>query len=116
MTPLAPTAAAALTRFRVLAWLVGVMLLALVAAMAVKYIGGEPELVTRVSPVHGFLYIVYLVAVLDLGRRVRWGMRRTVLVMLGGTVPFLSFVLERRVARELVEAPTPQPRDPLPRP
>ena len=116
MTSLAPPTAAALTRFRVLAWLVGVMLLALVAAMGVKYIGGEPELVARVSPVHGFLYMVYLVAVLDLGRRVRWGMRRTVLVMLGGTVPFLSFALERRVARELVEAPARRPREPLPRP
>lgn len=102
MSTLPRPTAASLTRFRVLAWVVGVMLLVLVGvAMPVKYVGGDESLVATVSPVHGFLYIVYLAATVDLARRVGWGPRQTVLVMLGGTVPFLSFVLERRVARRL---------------
>lgn len=112
MTALAPATAASLTRFRVLAWLVGVMLLVLVGiAMPVKYVGGDDSLVATVSPVHGLLYIVYLVATLDLARRVAWGPRQTVLVMLAGTVPFLSFVLERRIARRLT-APSGPARKP----
>jgi integral membrane protein len=108
VTALPRATAASLTRFRILAWLVGVMLLVLVGvAMPVKYVGGDDSLVATVSPVHGLLYIVYLVATLDLARRVGWGPRQTVLVMLGGTVPFLSFVLERRVARRLPAPPAP---------
>ena len=116
MTGLPRPTAAALTRFRVLAWVVGVMLLVLVGiAMPVKYVGDDDSLVAAVSPVHGLLYIVYLVATLDLARRVGWSARYSVLVMLGGTVPFLSFVLERRVARRLT-APDAAPARPDPVP
>lgn len=91
---------AALTRYRVMAYVVGVMLLVLVlVAMPLKYVAGEPALVETVGPVHGFLYIVYLVTSFDLSMRGRWPIGRTVLVMLAGTVPFLSFVAERKVTR-----------------
>lgn len=93
-----------LTAFRVLALTVGVMLLLLVASMVVKYGFDEPGLVEVVSPIHGFVYFVYLVVALALGRRVHWRPVRILGVLLAGTVPLLSFVVERRVTREL--APT----------
>jgi integral membrane protein len=90
----------ALTRFRVMAYVVGVVLLALVlVAMPLKYLGDNAVLVETVGPVHGFLYMVYLVVALDLAVRCRWSIGRSVLVLLAGTVPFLSFVAERRVTR-----------------
>jgi integral membrane protein len=93
---------AALLRFRVLAYVVGVVLLVLVlVAVPLRYLGGHEELSKAISPVHGFLYIVYLGVTVDLARRLRWSLLRTVLVMLSGTVPFLSFVVERRVTREV---------------
>lgn len=90
-----------LTAFRVLANVVGVMLLLLVTSMVVKYGFDEPGLVAVVSPIHGFVYFVYLVVALVLGRRLGWRPLRILLVLLAGTVPFLSFVVERRVTREL---------------
>ena len=93
-----------LTGFRVLANVVGVMLLLLVAAMVVKYGFEEPGLVEVVSPVHGFVYFVYLVVALLLGRRAGWRPTRVLAVLLAGTVPFLSFVVERRVTAELTAA------------
>lgn len=81
--------------------LVGVMLLLLVAAMVVKYGFDEPRAVEVVSPIHGFVYFVYLVVALVLGRRAQWPPLRILGVLLAGTVPFLSFVIERRVTREL---------------
>ncbi len=94
--------AGALLRYRIVAYVVGVVLLVLVfVAMPMKYIGGNPALVATVGPVHGFLYMVYLVVTFDLGRRADWPLKRMVLVMLAGTVPFLSFVAERVVTREL---------------
>ncbi len=90
----------ALTRFRVIAYVVGVCLLVLaLVAMPLKYLAGSPTLVETIGPVHGFLYVLYLLATLDLGLRCRWGVGRMVLVALAGTVPFLSFAAERRVTR-----------------
>jgi len=54
-----------------------------------------------VGPAHGFLYMVYLVLAADLARRARWKLPFTVLVLLAGTVPFLSFVAERVVTRRV---------------
>jgi integral membrane protein len=93
---------AALTRFRVMAYVVGVMLLLLVfVAMPLKYLADQPRLVEVIGPIHGFLYAVYLLVTLDLASRLRWRIVRTVLVMLAGTIPFLSFVAERRVVRDV---------------
>jgi integral membrane protein len=94
----------ALLRYRVIAYVVGVVLLVLVlVAMPVKYLGGDPTLVGLVGPVHGFLFMAYLVLTFDLGRRVDWPLTRMGLIMLAGTVPFLSFVAERWVTRYVRE-------------
>ena len=89
--------AAALTRYRVLAYVVGVMLLLLVlVAMPLKYLADTPGPVAVIGTAHGFLFMVYLVTALDLGIRLRWPWLKLGLVMLAGTVPFASFVAERR--------------------
>jgi integral membrane protein len=92
---------AALTRYRTLAYVVGVMLLVLVlVAMPLKYLAGMPGPVAVVGTAHGFLYAVYLLTAFDLALRARWTAKGTVLVLLAGTVPFLSFVAERIVTRK----------------
>ena len=88
---------AALTRFRVMAYTVGVLLLVLVCvAMPLKYLADRPTLVAVVGPIHGLLYMVYLVTAFDLAVRARWPFVRTVLVLLAGTIPVMSFVAERK--------------------
>ncbi|MEU9508286.1 DUF3817 domain-containing protein [Micromonospora sp. NPDC048170] len=90
---------AALTRYRVIAWIVGVALILLVViGMPMKYGFDEPILVETVGQAHGFLYMLYLLAAFDLSRRAGWPLKRMVLVMLAGTVPFVSFFAERRVS------------------
>lgn len=91
----------ALLRFRVLAYVVGVMLLGLVAAMGMKYLADEPRGVEIIGPIHGFVYAVYLAFALDLAIRARWSIRGTLLVLVAGTIPFLSFVAERTVTRRM---------------
>lgn len=91
----------ALMRYRIMAYITGVLLLVLVAAMLVKYVGsGNGRYVDVVAPMHGFVYAVYVVATFDLAVRARWGWLKAVLVLLAGTVPFASFVAERRVVRD----------------
>jgi len=93
---------ASLTRYRVMAYTVGVGLVILVLiGMPLKYLAGSPLVVQVVGPLHGFLYLVYLMAALDLAIRRRWSLPRTAVVLLAGTVPFLSFVVEHQVTREV---------------
>ena len=100
---------AALTRYRVMAWVVGVLLLALTfVAMPMKYLADNSTGVAIVGPLHGFLYMVYLVAAFDLAMRAKWSVTRTLLVLLAGTIPIMSFVAERKVAG-WVKEPEPVP-------
>ena len=102
--PPAPASArglpAALLRYRVMAYVVGVLLIVLtLVAMPIKYLGGNEGPVAVVGTAHGFLYAVFLLAAFDLALRARWTLKGTVLVLLAGTVPFLSFLAERIVTR-----------------
>jgi integral membrane protein len=91
----------ALIRFRVLAYIVGVGLLALVASMVLKYGFHNPRPVALVGPAHGFLYVVYLLFAFDLALKARWSVKGTLLVLVAGMIPFLSFVIERRVTHKV---------------
>ncbi|MBE1565867.1 DUF3817 domain-containing protein [Nonomuraea africana] len=93
----------ALKPFRVLAYIVGTMLLILCAAIVLRYGFDIPEPSKIVSPIHGFLYMLYLIAVLNLGMKARWTWGYMLGVMLAGTVPLLSFVIERKVTARVQE-------------
>jgi integral membrane protein len=91
----------ALTRFRIIAWIVGVVLIVLVlVGMPLKYLADTDTVVATVGPFHGFLYMLYLVATFDLSRRAGWPLGRMLLVMLAGTIPFFSFWAERVVTHK----------------
>lgn len=91
----------ALARFRVMAYIVGVGLLTLCFAMVMNYGFDEPQYSAVVGPIHGFMYIVYLVTIVDLALKARWSLKGTILVMLSGVVPVGSFFAERAVTRRV---------------
>jgi len=98
----------ALARYRILAYIVGVALLVLVlVAVPLKYLAHEPRLSAIVGPLHGVLFMVYLVVGFELASRARWPWRYTALVLLAGIVPFLTFVVERSVTRRVRAADAP---------
>jgi integral membrane protein len=101
------TVHAALTRFRVIAYVVGSLLVLLTIGVVIQVAGGGKALVAIVGPVHGFLYIGYLLLGYDLLRRVRWPIWRMLLIALAGVVPGLTFVVERWVSRQLTDRPAP---------
>jgi integral membrane protein len=99
-------AGAALLRYRILAIAVGIGLLVLVfVGIPLQAWADRPQVVEVVGPVHGFLYIAYLVAAADLIRRRRWPIAQLVAVVVAGLVPFAAFVVERRVTRRAAERP-----------
>ena len=91
---------AALTRYRVMAWIVGVLLIALIlVAVPLKYLAEMDGPVSVIGTAHGWLYFIFFLAACDLALRARWTLKGTVLVLLAGTVPILSFVAERIATR-----------------
>jgi integral membrane protein len=90
-----------LTRYRVMAYVVGTLLVVLVfIGMPLKYIGDVPQVVAVVGTAHGFLYMVYLVTALELAIRRRWSIVKILVVFAAGLVPFLTFYMERRVTAQ----------------
>ncbi|NYI06497.1 DUF3817 domain-containing protein [Allostreptomyces psammosilenae] len=90
-----------LNAYRAMAYATGVMLLLLCVAMVIRYgLDGGDTMSAIISPIHGFLYMVYLVTTVMVGLRLNWGVGKMVLIALAGTIPVCSFVAERRVVAE----------------
>ncbi|PPF58615.1 DUF3817 domain-containing protein [Clavibacter michiganensis] len=53
--------------------------------------------------VHGNIYVVYLISDFLLWQKMRWSFTRFILIAAGGVVPFLSFIVEARIARRVRE-------------
>ncbi len=97
----ATKATGALKRYRVMAWVTGVMLLVLCVEMTLKYVVQAGDDIMRwiewIPYAHGWIYVIYLVTVIDLWSTMRWRFGRLTAMVLGGVVPVMSFVVERRV-------------------
>jgi integral membrane protein len=91
---------AAVTRYRVLAYIVGVLLVVLVfIGIPLQVLAHQNAVVQYVGTTHGILYLVYLLAAYSLARRLRLPLGRTLVVLLAGTIPIMTFVVERWVSR-----------------
>jgi integral membrane protein len=91
-----------LVRYRVMAYVTGVVLATscLVGLSFWPWYVGEGA-AGVLWTAHGWLYVLYVAAAFHLAYRLRWKPVRTVLVLLAGTVPLMSFVAERRVTADL---------------
>ncbi|WP_166984107.1 DUF3817 domain-containing protein [Paramicrobacterium fandaimingii] len=117
-----PKIPGALKLYQVASIITGVLLLALCIEMLMKYafgleleLGGAYgflafvpsgsvaaiNLSIGVLVVHGWFYVVYLFADFRLWSLMRWPLMTFVLIALGGVVPFLSFIVEARMAKRV---------------
>ena len=82
-------------------------------AMPMKYLGDDDALIGVVAPAHGFLYVIYVLATMDLMLKRGWGPVRALLVVLAGAVPFASFYTERKVVEAERAAAAGRPASPV---
>lgn len=93
---------ASLERFRIAANIVGVLLVLLTVSVVLRHGFGHPGLEKVVAPLHGFFFaLVYLPLGYHLSRLAGWPLKRFLLVVLAGVVPFATFVVERRVTSDI---------------
>jgi integral membrane protein len=88
--------------YRVMAYVTGVMLIILCTVAVLQLVINDDGLVHAVGLTHGLLYVVYLLVSYPLTRRLRLGNGPTVMVLLAGTVPVMTFVVERRVSHRYI--------------
>ncbi|HTP14535.1 MAG TPA: DUF3817 domain-containing protein [Streptosporangiaceae bacterium] len=91
--------------YRVMAYVTGVVLIVLCfVAIPLQVLAHNQVVVGIVGTTHGMLYIVYLAAAFIMTRMV--GMKvatpGTLIVLLAGTIPVLTFVVERWVTRTYI--------------
>ena len=92
--------------YRIMAIVVGSVLIVLTLFLiSVRGLGNpEPTFYAAAWTAHGYLFPVYVVATFMLSTKLKWSFGKTVLIMLAGTIPFMSFITERRVANEVKSA------------
>jgi integral membrane protein len=102
----------ALLRYRVSAYVVGVLLVQLIlVGVPLKYLAADGTdlqhlgewITSYLGVAHGWLYMIFLVMAALLARRARWSVGFTVTTLLLGTVPLASFWAERRATERTRE-------------
>jgi integral membrane protein len=96
------TVEAAVLRYRVMAYVTGVVLIVLCFVGIPLQVAGHPAVANDVGVVHGILYIIYLVNAWILSRKLRLANKPTVIMLLAGTIPIMTFIVERWITRRFI--------------
>jgi len=92
-----------LNRLRVLAFLEGISLLILVfVSLPLKYMFGITTISAIVGPVHGILFILFVVNTINVGTEYHWKFKQTTWkVLLACVIPFGTFYIDRKILKKL---------------
>jgi len=99
--------------YRTMAYVTGTMLIILCFVGIPLQVWAHFDAVAKVvGTIHGVLYIIYLVVAFTMTRfvRIRTASITTIIVLLAGTIPVLTFVVERWITHRYIEpvlAPVP---------
>lgn len=85
--------------FRYVALAEAVSFLVLLVMAVIKRTEDAPEGVEIMGPIHGVLFIAYVVIALGVRDSAGWSPRATLGVLVGAVLPFGGFVVDRWLAR-----------------
>jgi integral membrane protein len=86
-----------------MAYITGAVLIVLCfAGIPLQLAAHNDIIVNDVGTLHGFLYIIYLIAAYLLARKLRLQIAPTILLLAAGTIPVLTFVVERWMMRSCI--------------
>ncbi|OKL53128.1 hypothetical protein BSZ39_11125 [Bowdeniella nasicola] len=120
MTSVESKARTAFSRYRIMAFITGTLLLLLTLEIVLKYVlqlngledpnstwSARPVIGNWIAIVHGWVYVIYLITVFGLWSQMRWGFGRMIALIVAGVIPVMSFILEP-TAKKWVEADLPE--------
>jgi len=79
--------------------------IALLLASVIKRTGGGELGVQILGPIHGALFIVYVIVALNVRRELGWSGMTTFWVLVGAVVPFGGYVVDWWLLREARRSP-----------
>ena len=83
--------------FKIIAWLEGVSLLALLFfAMPMKYILNNEIYVKHIGMAHGILFILYIALATLLKIEQNWNFKKYVIICIASFLPFGTFYVEKK--------------------
>jgi integral membrane protein len=88
-----------LKTFRIVALTEATSFLLLLVAAVLKRTADAEILVTILGPIHGILFLAYILIALGVRPDQGWDLRTTSLVLLGAVVPFGGFAVDRWLGR-----------------
>jgi integral membrane protein len=94
---------AAVLRYRVMAYITGVLIIVVVfVGIPLQLVAHNTFISNQVATVHGFLYIIYVIVAYLLAQKLKMRLGPTILLLLAGTVPIMTFVVERWMMRTYI--------------
>ena len=94
---------AAALRYRVMAYITGVLIIVVCfVGIPLQIVAHNTIISNEVATVHGFLYIVYVVFAYILAQKLKMRLGPTILLLLAGTVPIMTFFVERWMMRTYI--------------
>ena len=88
-------------RLRVISIVEGIsFIVLLLIAMPMKYIWGMPNAVTVVGMVHGVLFLLFCVALVNAVLVARWRLKPPLLIFLASLIPFAPLWVEHWLRRQ----------------
>ncbi|MBO0948632.1 DUF3817 domain-containing protein [Fibrella forsythiae] len=89
-------------RLRLIGFAEGLSFLILVfIAVPLKRIGGHPEAVQVVGPIHGLLFVMYVLTVVQAKAEYNWPLGKTLLALLASVIPGGTFYADHKIFRNL---------------
>ena len=95
-----PYSAPMTSKFRMVALIEAVSYLALLVATFFKRVVEGPDLVPVLGPIHGILFLAYVLLTLLVREEQGWSLGQTLLVLVASAVPFGAFVVNSRMVHD----------------
>ena len=92
-----------LGRLRLIGILEGISLLVLIGiAVPLKHVMHDPTLVKIMGPIHGFLFLLFIINTLSVGIDYHWKFTTTTWkVLLACLIPFGTFYIDRKILSKM---------------
>ncbi len=91
-----------LQRFRIIAIIEGISYLVLLfIAMPLKYFADYPYMVTYLGWLHGVLFVIFGVLLIQAWGTYRWSFMKACIAFISSLIPFGTFIFDRELKKDL---------------
>ena len=68
--------------------------------MPLKYFAGMPDVVKYTGWVHGILFMLYILTLINAKFDLNWGFKKVFIAFMASLLPFATFILDRSLRKD----------------